>query len=192
MLHYVFGCAIILFSGGKVFGIAAIESYQDTFLIAQLVGIYFIFIFTFLLGNGYRYVVTHYQYRRNSGWIIFGFYFLSLIFFALLILRIGPSSFFSPELALYRAVLGDYAGEGIGYYYYLAMLIIPSTILFLHYLSTRTSKFSTVVCMILVLGAAALLLSPLGGRGRLALGQSILRATHVETEPVGRQHRLRW
>jgi oligosaccharide repeat unit polymerase len=69
-------------------------------------------------------------------------------------------------MAIYRNILGDYSFVGIGYYYYLAILIIPAMLLIGAYMMDFPQK-RNIVIFILFLVIFIVFLLPLGGRGNV-------------------------
>lgn len=165
VLHYVLGNVLLLVDGGRLFGNIEFEQLYLEYIFSNIAGLYFLFVYIYLLefkdvSIAATHLVPHGSWNRML--IV---YLGGLFAIATFIVKMGVSSYFSTELASYRAILGEYV-EGIGVYYYIGMLLIPATLLVLSYciayVNLRTVALAAIVSLVTVAAFA-----PLGGRGRI-------------------------
>jgi oligosaccharide repeat unit polymerase len=165
--HYVIGNIFILIARDEIFNNLKFESIAPYYFLALLYGLYFSFIYSLLLlklNFGTFKVIRSCSQFSLPYLIVFNV--LSILFFLLFVSKIGFQNFFSPEMAIYRNILGDYSFVGIGYYYYLAILIIPAMLLIGAYMMDFPQK-RNIVIFILFLVIFIVFLLPLGGRGNV-------------------------
>ena len=129
MLHYVVGSIFTLLSRDRTFSLLEFEEFEWAYLLAVLAGLYFLLVYGQLLYTLPGSAGVRVRYRVGALRPIVLFIAAGLVFGVLLVLRIGVSDYFSPELAFFRARLGELAGEGVGVYYYLAALLLPATMM---------------------------------------------------------------
>jgi len=165
-LHYVIGNLLVLFSRDYTFIYSRFDYFETSYLIALLIGQYFIWTYLYLLNLSKDAGIFYVPLRERSRPALFILLFASMFFGFLLIYLIGPSSYFSQELAQYRARLGDYAFAGVGVYYYLAGILLPATILMGAY-ATTYRKLGNILIFIIAMAVSLLVFVPLGGRGRV-------------------------
>lgn len=166
-LHYVVGNILTLATKDLTYVFQPFDQYEYAYAISLLVGQYFMLVFLILMP---RLMPPHHpaanQYRYNDFHLLLVFLFAGILFAIALSVRVGLDAYFSTDLAGYRARLGDYAGEGIGYYYYFGMLLIPATLAYCAYTIEYPSRQNTAIATVAVL-SALIILAPLGGRGRV-------------------------
>lgn len=165
-VHYVVGNILVLVSRDFTFIYSRFEYFETSYLIALVIGQYFIWTYLFLLNRSKDAGSSYVPLRERSRPALFILLFASMFFGFLLIYLIGPSSYFSQELAQYRARLGDYAFAGVGVYYYLAGLLLPATILMGAY-TTVYRRLGNILIFIIAMAVSLLVFVPLGGRGRV-------------------------
>lgn len=105
-----------------------------------------------------------------------------------LISRIGIHNFFSQELSLHRANLSIVGGIGVGYPYYLTLLLGPSVVLaYAAFCFSRRKRYLLLAVLLFMLYAAVTI--PLGGRGRT---MSILVLLAIVHYYLMKRYRLRF
>jgi oligosaccharide repeat unit polymerase len=165
-MHYVVGNVLVLVSTNLTYTLSSFEKFEWSYLIALAIGQYFLWAYLFLLDLTNDKNPDYVHLRADSQAIVMTALGISLVFAAWFIVNIGAGSYFSQELAQYRARLGDYAGEGIGVYYYLASLLLPATILVGAY-AIGHPKPRNIALFLAALVIAFVVFAPLGGRGRV-------------------------
>ena len=166
MLHYVVGNVVTLLSSERTFTLLDFREFEFAYLLSVMAGLYFLLVYGQLL---LRLPANHgarVRYQLGARRPIMLFIAAGVVFGGMLVLRIGVSDYFSPELAFFRARLGDVAGEGIGVYYYLAALLIPATMMAGAYAIDHPQRTHVAIAALALL-ASVVLFVPLGGRGRV-------------------------
>lgn len=166
MLHYVAGNIVTLLSSERTFTLLEFQEFAPAYLVAVLVGLYFLLVYGQLLRRLPANDGVRMRYQVDAARVLRLFAVAGVVFGWLLALQIGLSDYFSPELAFFRTRLGEVAGEGIGVYYYLASLLVPATLLVGAYAIDHPQRRHIGVAL-LTLGMSVLLFVPLGGRGRV-------------------------
>lgn len=188
MLHYVVGNVLTLLSSERTFTLLDFKEFEFAYLLSVLAGLYFLLVYGQLLlrlpALGERA-----RYRPGARRLIVVFIAAGVVFGAMLVLRIGVSDYFSPELAFFRARLGDVAGEGVGIYYYLAALLIPATMMAGAYAIDHPQRTNMAIGL-LALTASVVLFVPLGGRGRVMNMFFILGLAYLIGRNEYRLHKL--
>jgi hypothetical protein len=164
-LHYLLGNAAVLLNNGTTFGIMEFEELENSYLLANLSGLYFLAVYISLSTRTITAPEQLSVYPARAFAPLMAFFVLACLFAVILMLKIGVGSYFSAELAQHRNRLGAYAGEGIGYFYYPALLLMPSTALLCSYAIDRRAFYSTAIAGIALL-CTLIFFAPFGGRGR--------------------------
>lgn len=189
LLHYVVGNIVTLLSSERTFSLLDFDEFEGAYLLAVLAGLYFLLVYGQLLRSLPANDGVRVRYRVGALRPITLFIGAGLVFGVLLVLRIGVSDYFSPELAFFRARLGEVAGEGIGVYYYLAALLVPATMMAGAYAVDHPRRGAIAVA-VLALAAAVVLFVPLGGRGRVMNMFFIVGLAYLIGENEYRLHKL--
>ena len=163
---YVVGNILLLSVKDVVFGFKSFEGFEDSYLFSLVVGVYFLIIYAHLIRNWGKYSQVNSGYPKCALPVILAFFGIAILFATLFIYNVGISSYFSDEMARYRINLGDYAGHGIGTYYYLAMLLFSAVIMIIFY-SFNFPFFRNIVLSTIAVAMALIVFMPIGGRGRL-------------------------
>lgn len=165
-LHYVVGNIFTLLSRDLTYTFLPFEEFETSYLLALLAGTYFLPVYAHLTRKVAHDFEPASHFGQSALLPLLIFFLVSVACGVALILRIGVSEYFSPELAQFRARLGEHAGEGVGVYYYLATLLITSSLMLGSYAIRFPSK--TIICFALLgLIAAFAVFVPFGGRGRV-------------------------
>lgn len=165
-LHYVVGNILVLVSRDYTFTFSSFENFSVAYLLSLVTGQYFLWIYIYLLDLTKKPVIQYVPLREDTRPLLLILFGASMFFAFLLIYLIGPSNYFSQEMAQYRARLGEYAFAGVGVYYYLAGFLLPATILIGAY-TTAYRKPLNILLVIVAIGVSLLAFVPLGGRGRI-------------------------
>ncbi len=166
IMHYVVGNGLTLLSRHETFGLIRFEQFEVAYLAALAIGLYFLVVYAALMRRFTNALGPHSVYRREVAGALQFFAALGVVFGLLLVQRVGIGEYFSPELAFFRARLGEHAGAGVGVYYYLATLLIPATLLLGGYAIDHPRR-GAIAAAALALIASTVLFVPLGGRGRV-------------------------
>ena len=166
MLHYVVGNVVTQLSSERTFTLLEFEEFEQAYLLAVVAGLYFLLVYGQLLRSLPADDGKRVRYRPQAARTLRLFAVAGVVFGWMLALQIGLSDYFSPELAFFRARLGEFAGEGIGIYYYLASLLVPATMMVGAYAIDHPQR-RHIVFAVLTLAMSVLLFVPLGGRGRV-------------------------
>lgn len=178
-VHYVLGSTLVLLSSEYTYTMVAFSEFETGYLLAQVAGQYFLWVYLFLLDSVRRKPVVYQPLRATALPFIILFLGLCSFFGLLLILQIGPDLYFSPELAIYRARLGELSA-GVGYFYYLATFLISATLIAAAYaLSNPRPRNYLIVLGALVV--CAIVFVPLGGRGRIVNILLVIALAYVLT-----------
>ncbi|RSY81969.1 oligosaccharide repeat unit polymerase [Sphingomonas koreensis] len=164
-MHYVIGNALALLSSTYTYTFVPFVEYQEGYLGAMVAGQYFLWVYLFLLDSTSKPVADYRPLRQSALPVILLFLAITGAFGVLLILRIGVGTYFSQDLAQYRARLGE-VSAGIGYFYYLATFLISATLVAGAY-AISYPRYRNIMIAALAVIAAGIVFVPLGGRGRL-------------------------
>jgi hypothetical protein len=167
LFHYILGNCLVLISFDEIFIQLKFETISPYYLFSLFYGLYFSVIYSYLLLKTKFGIFKNSKYFRDSDFSFLLFFnVIAVLFFLLFISKIGFNYYFSPELALFRHVLGEYSFTGIGYFYYLAILIVPAVLLMGAYMLDYPTKKSKIVFLFFFI-SLIILLVPLGGRGNV-------------------------
>lgn len=165
-MHYVVGCSFTLLSSDTAFNLLRFDEFSEYYIIAMLVGQYFIWVYGLLLLRITPFDGHNVIYSQRAFVPISAFYVAATLGAVLFAFIIGFSTYFSSAMAENRANLSIIAGEGIGVYYYIGSFLLPATLLIGAYILNHPSRRNIIIALGVVVVALALLL-PLGGRGRV-------------------------
>ena len=166
MLHYVVGNVVTLLSSERTYTLLEFREFEFAYLLSVAAGLYFLLVYGQLLQRQSASQDVRVRYQSCARRPIVLFVAAGVVFGCMLVLQIGVSNYFSPELAFFRARLGEVAGEGIGVYYYLASLLVPATMMAGAYAIDHPRRANIAIAT-LALAASMVLFVPLGGRGRV-------------------------
>ncbi len=165
-MHYVIGCSLALLSSEIAFNLRNFEDFSSYYILAMLVGQYFIWVYGILLLRMAPFDGHNIIYSRRAFTPVSAFYLASVFGVVLFAAAIGFGNYFSTAMAENRANLSVIAGEGIGIYYYLGSFLMPGTLLIGAYILNHPTRRNLLIALF-VIAMALLFLLPLGGRGRL-------------------------
>lgn len=164
-IHYVIGNVLVLLSSGYTYTFVPFTEYQEGYIGAMVAGQYFLWVYLFLLDSTSKPVAEYRPLRVSALPIVLLFLAVTMAFGALLVLQIGVGTYFSQDLAQYRARLGE-VSAGIGYFYYLATFLISATLIAGAY-AISYPRARNIMIAVGALIVAGIVFVPLGGRGRL-------------------------
>lgn len=164
-VHYVVGNSLVLLSSELTYTLVEFSEFEVGYLAAQVAGQYFLWVYLLLLDSTRRAPAIYRPLRASGFPIILMTLGLTSVFGALFILQIGTDAYFSSELAIYRARLGEISA-GIGYFYYLATFLISATLVAAAY-ALSNPRPRNYLMLLGALVVCAIVFVPLGGRGRI-------------------------
>ena len=188
-MHYILGNVLTLLSSTRTYTLLEFSEFELSYLLSVLAGLYFLLVYGQLLLRLPANQGARVAYLASARRTVVLFVAAGVVFSCMLVLQIGVSVYFSPELAFFRARLGDVAGEGIGVYYYLASLLVPATMMACAYAMDHPRK-ANIAIAVLALAASVVFFVPLGGRGRVMNMFFILGLAYLIGKNEYRLHKL--
>ncbi|WP_036289714.1 O-antigen polymerase [Methylosinus sp. PW1] len=165
-MHYVIGNLLVLLSQNSTYTLASFSDFSGAYLVSLIIGQYFLWSYLFLFETTRKPSIGSAKFRPTATSTLVGILAVTALFAALFIFQIGPGAYFSPDLARYRINLGEYAGVGIGVYYYLAMFLISASMLVGGFAIDHPRPRNLLLALVSIV-LVGIVFVPLGGRGRV-------------------------